>query len=115
MSEVTAEQMARVEVQISNLAEGQQRHSVATEKMAIAVQALVEHQARREERDEQQAKINSSVDGRLKTLEDDVTDIKLARAEERPARLVLNRYWWVLIVAGIALSGAIVVATKELF
>lgn len=66
------------------------------------VSTLVESDIRRQERETRQQDFNNQMRDRVHDLEGWRKDIEISRAKESQGRDMLNRYWWVLMVAGLA-------------
>lgn len=73
----------------------------SVDKMAGAVQTLVENDIRKQEREDRQVDLNDRTGKRLLKLEEFRENILISRAKESPARDFLNRYWPILSIVAI--------------
>lgn len=77
--------------------------AASVDKMAGAVQTLVENDIRKQEREDRQSELNERTSSRILKLEEFREEILIKRAKESPAREFLNKNWpslMALIVAG---------------
>jgi len=87
----------------------------AVKELTGSVNTLVERDIRSQEKEHRQDEINNRLGGELKEAKKEIDAIKLARAEEAQGRKMLNKYYWVLGLIGLASTGIIIAAIKDLF
>lgn len=66
------------------------------------VSTLVESDIRRQERESRQQEFNNQIRDRVHVLENWQKDIEINRAKESQGREVLMKYWWLLMLIGMA-------------
>ncbi len=75
--------------------------AASVDKMAGAVQTLVENDIRKQEREDRQIDLNDRTGKRLLKLEEFREDILISRATESSAREFLNKYWPILSIVAV--------------
>lgn len=84
----------------------------STTEMNDSVKKLVEAEIRRQERDTRQEELNIKTNKRLIQLEQWQHDLEIQRAKESQGRVVITKYWWVLLLVALSATSYI---TKTIF
>lgn len=108
-----ADQVRAVDKQISHLDAQMTPMIQAIKDMASSIRKLSDAEIRREERESRQDAVNRSFGTRIEALERYRHALEIERAEEKPARTILKKYYWVLLLAGLITTAVVAEYAKD--